>query len=571
MDQMVSFTKGFHDFPRKHQYSDEYRTFIESYPKNNMTSINTARIQRNRIKSSLTIMKLAWISSLVLSFLLRLPGLYDLSFLWRPIQTEMTAYWFVREGINLVNYQTPLYGPPWQVPFEFPLFQATAAFVFKTGIGSLDFASRLTALLYFYLSAFLLYLVCKKIFSDSQTIFIIFSLYILLPYNIYYSTEPLIDYLALALALAYLYFILSWLSIRSFWTALLATICGSLGILVKPTTTPIVIIPIIAFVLKDILAIYGNDFNRPFDLRHLLEKVWMQRIYWLTLMVMAVVPLLMGSMWTRHTDLVKENSLLTEWLTSKALQNWNFGTWALRTDPNIWINYISVARRFLLPYGLSVFGVLGIFIAMGIPSFPWEKPDIRLFLLSVVASVGAVLMIFLNLYLHQYYYICLSASMAIIGGYGLAQFWQLKGNLHFIFTVLFAIWAIIFVVFNIKDYQMFRGNAMSDNASMEQVVARARDVQQYIPPDEWVAVVEYDWNPTYVYPLERKAMVVTPMELHKPICKVLSDERFTFVVVGDLAFDKNEELLERAFKCFKSKEEVMPGVFRVWHKNKSTQ
>src|SRR5688572_17341901 len=166
-------------------------------------------------KNSLKPMNLVWILLIVLSMLIRVPGLYDTSYQWRPLQTEMTAYWFVREGINLINYQTPLFGPPWQIPLEFPLFQATAAIIFKIGLGSFDFACKLTALLYFYLSALFLYFLCKKIFPDNLTRFSTLSLYLLLPFNIHYSTEPLIDHLALAFALAYLYFILLWLDTHS--------------------------------------------------------------------------------------------------------------------------------------------------------------------------------------------------------------------------------------------------------------------------------------------------------------------------------------------------------------------
>jgi Dolichyl-phosphate-mannose-protein mannosyltransferase len=517
-------------------------------------------------KNSLKPMNLAWIISIFFSFVIRFPNLYDKSYQWRPLQTEMTAYWFVREGINLMNYQTPLYGPPWQIPFEFPLFQATAAIMFKAGLGSFDFACRLTALLYFYISALFLYLLCRKIFSDHLTNLSILSLYLCLPYNIYYSTEPLIDYLALALALAYLYFILRWLDTHSsFWNALLATIFGSLGILVKPTTTPIVVIPIVVFVLRDILAVYGKDFKRLFDLRYLLNRVWTQRFYWFTLITMAVVPVLIGGIWTRHTDLIKENSIFTQWLTSKALVNWNFGTWALRADQNVWINYISEAERYFLPYGLSIFAILGIFIAVDIIASPGETTAIRLFIISVIASVGLVLTIFLNLYLHQYYYISFSTSMAILGGYGLARFWQINQKKRYIFTFVFAIWAIIFLAFNIKDYKMLRNMSISDNAKSEQSTVRARAIQQYIPSDKWAVVIEYDWTPIYIYPLERKAMVVTTRELDKPLCQILNDKRFTLVVAGDPSYDRNEELLNYTFKCFRSQKEVMPGIYMVTH------
>jgi hypothetical protein len=244
---------------------------------------------------------------------------------------------------------------------------------------------------------------------------------------------------------------------------------------------------------------------------------------------------------------------------------WYFGSWALRTDPYIWINTISEAERLLLPYGLSIFAILGILIAADIMIFPGETTEIRLFVSSLLASLGFVLVIFLSLYQQQYYYISFSVSMAILGGYGLARFWQLIQSKKRIFTFLFAIWTIIFLAFNTKDYKMLRTIATSENRKLEKSMARAEKVQKYVPLDNWIAVVEYDWDPSYVYPLQRKAMVVTPRELGKPVCQVLADKHFTLVVVADRSYDKNEQLLNYTFQCFKSHKEVLPGVFVVTH------
>ena len=509
-------------------------------------------------------LKVGWIVCIVLSVIVRIPSLDNLSQEWRPLQTEMTAYWFLREGIDLINYQTPLYGPPLNIPFEFPLFQAMSAAISKAGFGSLGFASRVTALLCFYLSAWFLYLLCKKIFADHQMSFAIITLYLWLPYNVHYSTQPLIDYLALAMALAYLFFILCWLNTRTLDSALGATICGSLGILIKPTTTPIVVIPILAFITRDFISSYRQDFTRPINLRFVLSQIWVKRSYWFTLIFMAVIPIGMGSAWTYHSDLLKQTSVFTQWLTSKSLVAWNFGTWELRTNQDIWIDYSSAVEKYLLPYGLSIFVTVGVFNVLGIINSPREKAEIRLFITSIIASVVVVFVTFLNLYRHEYYYIALSASTAILAGYGMARFLQLKQH---ILTFIFTIWVMVFIVLNLKDVRRFHDVAVYNNQKAEQSIDWAHDVQQFVPPDKWVVVVEYAWNPAYVYPLQRKTMVVSPRELgkSKSLCRMLSDERFTLVVVGDLAYDQNENLLKYTFKCFRSKKEVRPGIYLVTH------
>jgi hypothetical protein len=94
------------------------------------------------------------------------------------------------------------------------------------------------------------------------------------------------------------------------------------------------LIPVLVFVSRDILSIYRNDLKPPFNFRGIFDKIWENRYYWLTLIIMAVIPVLIGSIWTRHTDLIKENSIFTKWLASKALEFWHFGssTWSKYLD-----------------------------------------------------------------------------------------------------------------------------------------------------------------------------------------------------------------------------------------------
>jgi len=328
---------------------------------------------------------------------------------------------------------------------------------------------------------------------------------------------------------------------------------------------PVIVVPVIVFVLRDILAIHGKDLKSQLDLQILFRRIWMQRSYWLTLILMAGIPIIVGSLWTRHADLIKERSVFTAWHTSKAMVNWYFGTWALRTDQRFWINTISEAVGLFLPYGLSLLALFGLFLASGMVSLSGETREIRLFILSILASLVIVLAIFLSLYQQQYYFISFSASMAILGGYGLSrllQFMQQKGH---VVTFVFAIWVVIFLAFNVKDYKADRNIAAAENRKLEKSLARSQRVQKYVPLEDWVVVVEYDWDPSYVYPLQRKAMVVTPRELGKPVCQVLADERFTLVVVADRGYARNEELLNYALQCFKSRQEVLPGVFVVAH------
>ena len=45
---------------------------------------------------------------------------------FRQLQTALSIFWMQREGFH-VDYLTPLFGPPWSIPLEFPTYQACVA------------------------------------------------------------------------------------------------------------------------------------------------------------------------------------------------------------------------------------------------------------------------------------------------------------------------------------------------------------------------------------------------------------------------------------------------------------
>jgi hypothetical protein len=75
---------------------------------------------------------------------------------FRQTQTAFQAREFAAHGIDLLHPRLPVLGPPWQVPFEFPAFQALASISMCLGL-SADTSTRLTALACFAASAVLLF------------------------------------------------------------------------------------------------------------------------------------------------------------------------------------------------------------------------------------------------------------------------------------------------------------------------------------------------------------------------------------------------------------------------------
>ena len=68
---------------------------------------------------------------------------------FRQVQTAITARFIRDDGFKLA-YETPLLGPPWSVPMEFPTYQFGVAYLSKgTGL-PLEQSGRLLSVLFFY-------------------------------------------------------------------------------------------------------------------------------------------------------------------------------------------------------------------------------------------------------------------------------------------------------------------------------------------------------------------------------------------------------------------------------------
>src|ERR1700722_9222047 len=85
---------------------------------------------RDRTKNALAIIAvmLVVLGAVVLSIRWNDPLLGMHSF--RQTQTAITSYWILR-GSPWLAYHTPVFGAPWSIPFEFPMYQLLVALIVK--------------------------------------------------------------------------------------------------------------------------------------------------------------------------------------------------------------------------------------------------------------------------------------------------------------------------------------------------------------------------------------------------------------------------------------------------------
>lgn len=409
---------------------------------------------------------------------------------FRQTQTAFTVWGFLNDGISWFHAQLPVYGPPWEVPFEFPLFQATAALVARVTRLDVDPACRLTNILFFYASAGLLYLICRRVCGRPGPAIAAVVVYLWSPFTIVWSRASMIEYAAVTFALAYVYVILCWLGDerRRAWLVPIAVVLGCLGALVKITTMAITVPVLLAFIWARFRS-GREDKSAPPGARI---------VGWLVCVaLMLAVPVVVGQLWVMHTDRVKAASPLTSWLTSASLQQWNYGTIGQRLIAGEWATIFTRIGTFVLPYGAAALPLVAVAF------WPKYTRAERILLASMLAGALFPVLLFFNLYaVHDYYLSAITPCLAVLAGFGLhACFTRLP---HRLATGVLAAGVLVVSLWSARDYVM-PSFVVDYDAPICQFGLMIRTVT---PPDAHVVVADTsDWDPTILYSARRKGLM----------------------------------------------------------------
>jgi hypothetical protein len=494
--------------------------------------------------------------NVVLSIFPRLPFLYHISSWWRSSHTLLTSLWFQKEGISLFHYQTPVYGPPWQVPLEFPLYQALCT-VFSN-ITSLDltFSSRLMSLAIFYISALFLMLLCLEFINSKSLCLIILTVYLWLPFNIRYSTEILPDYLSVTLALSYLYWMYKWLALpRKYLLFVLAVLSGCLGALVKITTMPMVMIPAILMALNGMQG-WGIKIRELFSLEKAIIHVKSHKASLLLLAAMAILPLLSAMLWVKFEDSVKQANRYTEWLTSANSSDWWYGTLSQK------LNYVEWLGKFTNMSNYFLFGAIIIFPLLGILCLNKLPLKSRCVFGSALTGALLTIYIFFNLYLHEYYYIAVAALLSVLIGFGIYGLYKYYVQKNIWWNVFSGILLLFIIMQGYEKYTFILATVKYEIKYTNSVfIPMADKVAAITPENEYIISIQDDWYPDMMLFSQRKGLIITPREDSKYTCESITKYKYTTIVVVNRPVDTPEKL--GILGCFKSVELIEPGLYKV--------
>lgn len=369
-------------------------------------------------------------STLVAVVLTRLPTLANpLTEIqaFRQTQTAWTSLIFSQQGIDLLHPQVPVFGQPFALPLEFPLFQAFASVIIRAGLGP-DLADRTLGLICFMIASVAVYRLGLRL-SGRLVALVALLAFTFSPFGILYSRTSLIEFMATGASLWFLETSLAALesSGRRRWVlVVIAAALGGVAMTVKVTTGVFWLWPMILLLL----------------ICH--KPSWLNWRYLATWAGLIGVPLALGLVWYELSRQVREQNSFAYALNDGIGLNWYFGTIAQRLDPAVWAN---IGARIWFEIGGALLPLLLVFAAL-----EWRRiADLwrKVVWVGLALIVLAAPLVLINVYnIHDYYLSAIAPALALLIGLGasfLARYWSRSGT-KIMTAVLMLSWLVAITV-----------------------------------------------------------------------------------------------------------------------------
>jgi hypothetical protein len=400
---------------------------------------------------------------------------------FRQTQTEPSAYYLLQGG-TWFAYETPVFGFPWSIPMEFLLYQGIVALLVKIFNTPLDQTGRFVSVFFFYASLFSLYGLLNFFTVKRVYRCIFLSLFIASPIYLFWSRTFLIESTALFFCLSYLFWIGFYFQNRlSLLPLFLASICGIAGGLTKATT-------FLPFLLLAIIWIAWFYFHN--------RSLSIFKTIFFPLILFCIVPFLTAKFWIFYADSLKElNPIASDFLTSSAIREWNFGTFAQKLSISGWKNYLN--RTFK-----DIFGNFSLALIL-LLVLPWFTAR-RVLIFASIAIFVVVALIFTNLhFVHNYYPFASAIFLLIAAGFTLTGLMEKKQK-YFKYAGLFFL--IITLVSQFYFYQQFwYPKANYYRKTSLQVAERLKNLTS---PTGVSLIFTQDWNSLIPYYSQRRALMI---------------------------------------------------------------
>jgi len=423
---------------------------------------------------------------------------------FRGAQTAITIQDYFNHGFSIFKYKTPVFGPPWQVPLEFPIYQVSVYIFMKLfRMTNIDLGCRIVSFIYFYFSAFALLILCKMKFSIPKVYWTIFVVYIFTPFSLAWSRVALPDYASVFFGLMYIIFFDVWMNHSKKNVNLkffIAIISGILCSLCKSTS----LFPVVVILAFSIVYSLYEDFisNNPINIKSIINYCRNKWFSLLNIFLLCIIPFIIGLLWVKYTDFIKNQFQYTQWLTSESLKSWNYGTQLQKINFNAWSVIFNRIHEYFAPYLLICLLPISIYALYHLQF----KIKARIFFLSLPIAVFFTFFCLINLYqVHDYYLIGVSPYISVLFGFGLYYVVFELTKKKLLLKCVFLLFALISFAQPHEYYKYVFYNKDSEPNFYTKI---GNYIQESTGKDEYIIVQDQQWSSAQLYAANRRGFMI---------------------------------------------------------------
>jgi hypothetical protein len=410
---------------------------------------------------------------------------------FRQTQTAMTVESMLH-GAGFLRYETPVLGPPWAVPFEFPLYQGIVAVVIKLLGTRIEETGRAVSILFFYLCLFPLTSILHRLRLRCIQVIALLGIFLVTPLYIFWSRVFMIESTALFLSLMYVDQMFRLTLGESPWQyrqMIGAATFGVLGGLVKVTTFAPYYVLGVGLASWQAWKLHRNGAIR-------LPRVGTAAV------LCGLLPVALTDLWTRFADSVKAQNPFGVALTSKALEHWNFGTIAQRLQVHSY-QVLKMRSGTLIGYPAAAVLILGVYVGAVIASSnlqPFRRWSCIVG--ACVAFYFGTTMLFFNLHVvHEYYPYSTALFLVVALGALIAPMLDLPGRRAWVGVGLLVIEMAACAGWYLKYYCPIQTHNHSGRPNAAAIIDRTTRSQSVI------LVTGLDWSSELPYQAQRRAIM----------------------------------------------------------------
>jgi hypothetical protein len=415
---------------------------------------------------------------------------------FRQTQTALTAFWLVKNGFSLA-YETPVAGPPWSIPFEFPIYQYIVALASQITNYPLDATGRAVSFIFLVLCLIPVRAITKQLRLNPSVFYVFTALLFSSPLYLYWGRTFMIETSAVFFSIvAIKCFIDIVQNKKSCMSSSLFLIFITLGILQKATTgLPVLVILSFVYLSTNVKACFLDSGDKG-----VLKSVFLTKKIMLALVFFGI-PLAVGVVWTLYTDQIKTLNIFGVDLTSSVLNKWNWGTLGQRLSSKL---FIDVIWKRIFEQNLS--GVLG--VAILVMALFSNVKNQQKFIVVISTLMGLVpLFLFTNLHIVHTYY---QAANVIFLIFAIAVSLNHIANNCFEKKIILIALTIVMVASNYfwfsKEYLSIVKKEFTKENSQDFAVSDI--LKREIPEGKCFVAFGNDWSSSFAYLAERKSFTV---------------------------------------------------------------